>query len=185
MRSSLLQSLSNVYLRNVSAFSGCASACAPAELLAARLATLTRGFHAESVPEPGPPLGACQSLHGYRHDRSSFLLATAQLLSLKVSELFISLQCNCCLVLHFSCDKATVYHLLCAIRGHTMLMCRASLPVQLCGRPQIHRLLGSTPSCKLLLQFLLGLHPLNSLLQPSPNEQHKLCCAKPRSAPKS
>lgn len=92
MRSSLLQSLSNVCFRNIYPLSGCASACAPTELLAARLATLTRGFHAESVREPRPPLGAGQSLHGHRHDRTSFLLGAAQSLSLKVRALFSSLQ---------------------------------------------------------------------------------------------
>lgn len=88
MRSSLLQSLSNVCLRNVSP----TSACAPTELLTARLAILTRGFHAESVREPGPPLGAGQSLYGHRHDRTTFLLNTSQSLSLQVNALFSSLQ---------------------------------------------------------------------------------------------
>ena len=84
MRSSLLQSLGNVCSRTISAFPGCASANASAELLETRLSTLTRGFHTDCVRDVGPPHGACPSHHWQPHDRASFR-RPAQLLSVQVS----------------------------------------------------------------------------------------------------
>jgi len=78
MRSSLLQNLSNICLRNASASPACPSACVSAELLAARLNTLTRGYRTDSVSDCCPPY--CSAWH--RHDRASLLLAPQQLLSL-------------------------------------------------------------------------------------------------------
>ena len=91
MRSSLLQSLGNLCLRNLSAFPGYLSPSAPTELLPTQLNTVTRGFRTEIIREACPPNGACRSLYGQRHDRASFLSEPTQLLSLKVtSSIFCS-----------------------------------------------------------------------------------------------
>ena len=184
MRSSLLQRLGNVYSRSLSAFPGCASAGASTELLATRLTTLTRGFHTGCVREAWPLDDSCRSRDGQWHGRASFLLESAQLLSLKVSSVLYCSSLSCMelrsLVLHF---YLTACHS--DMCSHLMLMCRATLPAQLCGRVQIRQLLGSTPSCKPLLQSCLSLHPLQRALQCNLPEQHKPCCGKPRSAPKS
>ncbi|KAL3144043.1 hypothetical protein ABBQ32_003843 [Trebouxia sp. C0010 RCD-2024] len=83
MRSSLLQSLSNICLRSVSPFPACPPACISGEVLAASVNTLTRGFRTESGSGFCPPCCSACSHVGHRHDRDGSLLIPQQLLSLK------------------------------------------------------------------------------------------------------